>query len=164
MRSGRTLGSVGSIGVRAERKVNIHDYVHNELQSHRTGLVCLNILGGRQSQEAEVGVAMNGTRAMLRDLNLPPRFWAEVRLIFMDLCNRTPMRANDGITPDEHFYGMKPDVDTYTPIMHVTLPSEKLPLPLSALMAMCLTVAFSYSLNLQAAMEIRCSSVEPGAW
>ena len=66
----------------------------------------------------------------------------------MDLCNRTPTRANNSITPDEHFYGMKPDVDTYTPIVCVTLPSEKLPLPLLALMAMCLTVAFSYSLNL----------------
>ena len=83
----------------------------------------------------------------------------------MYLCNRTPMRANEGITPDEHFYGMKPDVDTYTPIVRVTLPSEKLPLTLSASMAIfCLTVAFSYSLNLQAVMEIRCSSVEPGAW
>ena len=136
----------------------------NELQSHRTSLVCLNILGGRQSQEAEVGVATNGTRAMLRDLNLPPCFWAEVRLIFMDLCNRTPTRVNNGITPDEHFYGMKLDVDTYTPIVRVTLPSEKLLLPLSASMAMCLTVAFLYSLNLRAAMEIGCSSVEPGAW
>ena len=128
-------------------------------------VVCLNILGGRQSQEAEVGVAMNGMHAMLCNLNLPPHFWAEVRLIFMYLCNRTPMRANEGITSDEHFYGMKPDVDTYTPIVHVTLPSEKLPLPLSASMAIfCLTVAFLYSLNLQAVMEIRCSSVEPGAW
>ena len=134
--------------------------------SHTAPVVaCLNILGGRQSQEAEVGVATNGTRAMLHDSNLPPRFWAEVRSIFMYLCNRTPMRANEGITPDEHFYGMKPDMDTYTPIVRVTLPSEKLPLTLSALMAIfCLTVAFSYSLNLQAVMEIGCSSVEPGAW
>ena len=122
----------------------------NELHSHTAlVVVCLNILGGRQSQEVEVGMATNGTRVMLRDSNLPPCFWAEVRSIFMDLCNRTLMRANDGITLDEHFYGMKPDVDTYTPIGHVTLPSKKFPLPLSALMAIsCLTVAFSDSLNL----------------
>ena len=128
-------------------------------------VVCLNILGGRQSQEAEVGMATNSTHAMLHDSNPPPHFWAEVRSIFMYLCNRTPTRANEGIMPDEHFYRMKPDVGTYTPIVHITLPSEKLPLPLSASMAIfCLTVAFSYSLNPQAVMEIGCSSVEPGAW
>ena len=137
----------------------------NELHSHTAPvMVCLNILCGRQVQEVEVGMAMNGTHAMLCDSNLPPHFWAEVRLIFMDLCNRMLMRV-DSIMPDEHSYGMKLDVDTYTPIVHVMLPSKKLLLPLAASMAIsCLTVAFLYSLNLQAAMEIRCSSVQPGAW
>ena len=79
--------------------------------------------------ERLVGVATNGTRAMLRDSNLPPRFWAEAMTTFMYLRNRTPTRANDGITPYERFYGMKPDVGhirTFGCIVRVTLPSEKL--------------------------------------
>ena len=128
-------------------------------------VVCLNILGGRQLQEVEVGMAMKSMHAMLHDLNLPPCFWAEVRSIFMYLCNRMPMRVNNSITPDEQIYGMKPDVNTYTPIVCVMLPSEKLPLLLLVPMAIfCLMVVCSYSLNLQAAMEIGSSSVEPGAW
>ena len=66
---------------------------------------------------------------MLRDSNLPPRFWAEAMMTFMCLRNRMPTRANDGITPYECFYGMKPDVRhirTFGYIVHVTLPSEKL--------------------------------------
>ena len=39
------------------------------------------------------------------------------------------MRANDGIAPYEHFYGVKPDVvhkHTFGCIVCATLPSEKL--------------------------------------
>ena len=43
--------------------------------------------------ERNVGVATNGTRAMLRDSNVPPRFWVEARSIFMYLRNRTPAKA-----------------------------------------------------------------------
>jgi hypothetical protein len=74
-------------------------------------------------------MATNGMRAMLRDWNLPPRFWAEVMTTFMYLRNRTPTRANDGITPYERFYGMKPDVGhirAFGCIVRVMLPSEKL--------------------------------------
>ena len=70
-----------------------------------------------------VGVATNSTRAMLRDSNLPPRFWAEAMNTFMYLRNRTPMRANEGVTPYERFYGMKPDVGhirTFGCIVRVT--------------------------------------------
>ena len=53
---------------------------------------------------------------------------------------------------------MKPDVGhirTFGCVVRVMLPSEKLPLPMSASMAIfCLMVAFSYSLSLQAAVEI----------
>ena len=45
----------------------------------------------------------------------------------MYLRNKTPTRANDGIMPYEHFYGMKPDVGhirTFGCIVCVTLPSE----------------------------------------
>jgi hypothetical protein len=60
--------------------------------------------------ERLVGVATNNTRAMLRDSALPPRFWAEAMSTFMYLQNRTPTKANDGVTPYECFYGVKPDV------------------------------------------------------
>jgi len=79
--------------------------------------------------ERLVGVATNGTRAMLRDSSLPPRFWAEAMTTFMYLRNRTPTRANEGVTPYERFYGMKPDVGhirTFGCTVRVTLPSEKL--------------------------------------
>ena len=57
----------------------------------------------------------------------------------MSLRNRTLTKVNDGTTPDEHFHRMKLDVGqihTFGCIVRVTLPSEKLPLPLSASMAM----------------------------
>jgi len=54
--------------------------------------------------ERLIGVA---TDAMLRDSNFPPRFWAEAMTTFMYLRNRTPTRANEGITPYERFYGMR---------------------------------------------------------
>jgi hypothetical protein len=66
---------------------------------------------------------------MLRDSNLPPRFWAEAMTTFMYLRNRTPTRANGGVTPYEHFYGVKPDVGhirTFGCVARVTLPREKL--------------------------------------
>ena len=68
------------------------------------------------------GVATNSMHAMLRDLNHPPHFWAEVRMIFMYLCNRTLMRVNNGITPNESFYRMKLDegyIHTFGCIMGV---------------------------------------------
>ena len=79
--------------------------------------------------ERLVGVATNGTRAMLRDSDLPPRFWAEAMTTFMYLRNRTPTKANDGATPYERFYGAKPDVShirTFGCMVRVTLPRETL--------------------------------------
>src|SRR5258708_40334184 len=58
--------------------------------------------------EQLVGVATDGTCTMLRDSSLPPCFWAEVMNTFMYLRNQTPTVANDGKTPYELFYGMKP--------------------------------------------------------
>ena len=55
--------------------------------------------------ERLVGVATNGTCAMLRDSNLLPHFWAEAMTTLMYLRNRTPTRANGGITPYERFSG-----------------------------------------------------------
>jgi hypothetical protein len=43
-----------------------------------------------------VGVAINDTRAMLRDSNLSPQFWAETVTTFMYPRNTAPTRANDG--------------------------------------------------------------------
>ena len=60
--------------------------------------------------ERLVDVATNSTHTMLHDSNLPPRFWAEMMMTFMYLRNRTPTRVNNGITPDEHFYWVKPYV------------------------------------------------------
>ena len=79
--------------------------------------------------ERLVGVATNSTHAMLHNSNLPPHFWAEAMTTFMYLRNRTPTMANDGITPFERFYGMKPDVGhicTFRCVMCVTLPKEML--------------------------------------
>ena len=79
--------------------------------------------------ERLVGVATDGTRAMLRDSALPARFWAEAMNTFMYLRNRTPTAANEGKTPYELFYGMKPDVShirTFGCVVKVTLPLEKL--------------------------------------
>ena len=66
---------------------------------------------------------------MLRDSGLPPRFWAEAMTTFMYLRNRTPTKANDGMTPYERFYGMKLDVGhirTFGCVVRVTLPREML--------------------------------------
>ena len=79
--------------------------------------------------ERLVGVATNGTHAMLHDSNLPPRFWAEAMTTFMYLWNRTPTTANDSVMPFELFYGMKLDVGhirTFRCVMHVMLPKEML--------------------------------------
>jgi len=43
--------------------------------------------------ERLVGVATRGTRAMLHDAKLPPRFWAEAMSTYMYLRNRTPTTA-----------------------------------------------------------------------
>ena len=46
--------------------------------------------------ERLVGVATNGTRAMLRDSNLPPHFWAEAVTTYMYLRNRIRDEAGYG--------------------------------------------------------------------
>ena len=79
--------------------------------------------------ERLIGVATRGIRAMLLDAKLPPRFWAEAMSTFMYLRNRTPTMSNNGKTPFEVFYGMKPNVDhirRFGCITKVTLPAEKL--------------------------------------
>ena len=79
--------------------------------------------------ERLVGVATYGTRAMLRDSSLPPRFWAEAMTTFMYLRNRTPTTANEGKTPYELFYKIKPDISpirTFGCVVKVVLPSELL--------------------------------------
>src|SRR5258706_5719515 len=79
--------------------------------------------------EGLVGVGTNGPQVMLRDAALPARFWAEAMSTFMYLRNRTTTKANDGVTPYERFYGVKPDVShirTFGCAVRVTLPREKL--------------------------------------
>jgi hypothetical protein len=79
--------------------------------------------------ECLVGVVTNGTHAMLQDSGLPPRFWAEAMMTFMYLRNRTPTVPNEGKTPFELFYGMKPDVGhicTFSCVAKVSLPRETL--------------------------------------
>jgi hypothetical protein len=79
--------------------------------------------------ERLVGVTSEGTRAMMHDSGLPPRFWAEAVSTFMHLRNRTPTTANSGKTPYELFHKIKPDVSHIRPfgcITKVALPTEKL--------------------------------------
>jgi len=79
--------------------------------------------------ERLVGVATYGTRAMLRDSGLPPRFWAKAMTTFMYLRNRMPTKANDGKTLFELFYGMKPDIShirAFGCVTKVVLPGELL--------------------------------------
>jgi len=76
-----------------------------------------------------VGVATNDTRAMLRDSNLPPRFWAEATSTFMYLRNRTLTKMKEGVTPYGRFCGIKPDgghIRTFACVVRVTLPKETL--------------------------------------
>jgi hypothetical protein len=60
--------------------------------------------------ERLVGVATNGARAMLRDSGLRQRLCVEAMTTFMHLWNRTPTVQNEGKSPYELFYGIKPDV------------------------------------------------------
>jgi transposase InsO family protein len=96
--------------------------------------------------ERLVGVATHGTRAMLRDSGLPPRFWAEAMTTFMYLRNRTPTKPNDGKTPFELFYGMKPDVGhirAFGCVAKVVLPSELLG-KLDDRAVMCYLLGYKY--------------------
>ena len=47
---------------------------------------------------------------MLADSKLPHRFWAEVLSTCVYLRNRSPTKALEGITPNEAWSGIKPDV------------------------------------------------------
>jgi len=60
--------------------------------------------------ERAIEVLTVAARAMLHDAGLPQILWAEAFSIATYLCNRTPTRALDGLTPFELLYGMKPDL------------------------------------------------------
>jgi len=79
--------------------------------------------------ERLVGEATNGTRATLRESNLPPCFWAEAVTMFMSLRNRAPTKTSKGTTQYKRFYGTKPDIEHIRIrgyILKVTLPKETL--------------------------------------
>jgi hypothetical protein len=74
-------------------------------------------------------VATSGTRAMLHDAALPPCFWAEAMTTYMYPQDRTLTMANNGKTPFELFYNMRPNVSHICPfgcLTKATLPVEKL--------------------------------------
>ena len=69
--------------------------------------------------------AGRGTRAILHDSGLTPRFWVEAMTTFM----YTSTTANEGKMPYELFHRMKSDVGhmrTFGCVVKVTLPSETL--------------------------------------
>ena len=57
-----------------------------------------------------IEVLTAAARAMLHDAGLLQKLWVEAFSTATYLCNRTPMRALDGLTPFELLYGMKPDL------------------------------------------------------
>jgi len=59
---------------------------------------------------AERAIGVLTTTAMLHDTSLPKKLWAEAFSMATYLCNRTPTRPLDGLTPFELLYGMKPDL------------------------------------------------------
>jgi len=56
--------------------------------------------------ERAIEVLTAAARAMLHDAGLPQKLWAEAFSTVTYLCNRTPTRALDGLTPFELLYGM----------------------------------------------------------
>ena len=50
-------------------------------------------------------------RAILADAKLPQKFWAEALSTAVYLCNRSPTKAVEGMTPFESWMGEKPAVD-----------------------------------------------------
>lgn len=53
---------------------------------------------------------VEGARCMLKDSGLGRKFWAEAVHTAMYLQNRSPTKALDGMTPEEVYYGKKPNV------------------------------------------------------
>ncbi|UYV66742.1 hypothetical protein LAZ67_4002742 [Cordylochernes scorpioides] len=53
---------------------------------------------------------IEGTRALLIESQLPPKFWAEAMNTYSYIKNRTPHKRNDKTTPEELFTGKKPTI------------------------------------------------------
>ena len=53
---------------------------------------------------------MEMARCVLKKKNLPIEFWAEVVSCAAYLINRSPTKSLDNITPNEAWFGKKPDV------------------------------------------------------
>ena len=53
---------------------------------------------------------MEGAKAMLHDQDLPMHIWVEAAKTFMYVQNHTPHRVLDNKTPEEVFFGKKPEV------------------------------------------------------
>lgn len=53
---------------------------------------------------------LDKVRAMLKQADLPPRYWAEAVAHAVHLYNRAPHRAITGVTPHEKYTGLRPDL------------------------------------------------------
>ena len=60
--------------------------------------------------EHAIGVLTATAHAMLHNVSLPKKLWVEAFSTATYLCNRTPTRALDRLTPFELLYSMKPDL------------------------------------------------------
>jgi len=104
------------------------------------------------------GATTEGTRTMLDDSGLSPRFWVEAMTTFMQLRNRTPSAANNGKTPYELFYNMKPDVSYIRPFGCAT----KVALPTEELGRLDLRAAMGYPARIQVRRRLPCLGPKMG--
>lgn len=68
-------------------------------------------------------------RSLLKERNLPIKFWGEAICHSIYLLNRLPTRAVTGITPYEAWSGNKPhleDLSVFGCLVHMRVPTEKL--------------------------------------
>lgn len=70
---------------------------------------------------------MEATKSMLKDKNLPTKFWAEAVATAVYVMNRSPTRAIEGKTPYEAWFGRRPNVShlrIFGSIAFAHVPSE----------------------------------------
>ena len=71
---------------------------------------------------------MEATRAMLHDQDLPMHLWEEASRIAVHVQNHTPHRVLKNNTPEEVFFGKKPEVSNlriFGCLMYIHIPKEK---------------------------------------
>ena len=71
---------------------------------------------------------MEAGREMLHDQDLPMLLWAEANGIAVYVQNRTPHRVLKNKTPEEVFFGQKPEVShlrIFGYLVYINIPKEK---------------------------------------